>query len=775
MALVTTRPKLQQVYQLFPWLVLVGALGLTVFAWHLTSRQAETLAHEEFGDRARQLASSIVTRMAAYEQILHGTRGLFAASSDVERREWRDYVAAQHLDTNYPGVLGLAYAAFIPAAALATHEHSVRAEGFADYHVWPTGRRREYSAIVYIEPFTGRNLRAFGYDMYSQPIRHAAMDRARGSGQAALTGKVRLVQENGGHEQAGTLLYLPVYRRGAATATEAQRRSALRGWAYMPFRMDDLMHGLLPQGQLGLQVVLYDGTPDARQLLYSSLPAGAESGAHRPRFDETLEIPLYGRQWLLRVRSTPLFEQQVASDRPQLVATGGLAVSLLCFGFTWSLARTRRRALELAGQMTGELARSEQRYSSLVNLSKDGIFALDRRFRISYANPHMSTLFGYATAELLGRTCLDLISPQARPAAQNTLQRYARDGGGSCETEMLRSDGSTFTALVSAHAIVDENGQFDSMVSVVTDVSSLKKTERRLAMLTSLIEFSSDPFFVLDPGASFRLVFVNDAACRHFGKPRAELLQTHIWDWDPNFTLEQMQVLWQRLQQEKTLAFETETHVASGELVPVEVSINYLAFEGDDYAAGYFRDIRQRRAKEAQAHHLAHHDALTGLPNRSLLADRVKQALAQARRMETGVTLMFLDLDDFKPVNDTLGHDVGDRLLKDVAKRLQGCVRESDTVARLGGDEFVLLLPQTVQSTDAETVARKVVEEVARPYTVAGHPIEVTASLGIACYPLHAQNEQLLMKHADIAMYQSKRAGRNRYSFYSAPLGQPEP
>ncbi len=181
------------------------------------------------------------------------------------------------------------------------------------------------------------------------------------------------------------------------------------------------------------------------------------------------------------------------------------------------------------------------------------------------------------------------------------------------------------------------------------------------------------------------------------------------------------------------------------------------------------QDISERKATEERVQHLAHHDQLTDLPNRALLSDRLAQAVAQARRDRGTLALMFLDLDQFKPVNDTLGHDVGDLLLKEVALRLQACVpRESDTVSRLGGDEFVILLAQMDKAADAVVVAGKILAALQRPFAIGSHEIGISASLGIAVYPQHGEDVNRLLKNADTAMYHAKKAGRNCYRFFRA-------
>jgi diguanylate cyclase (GGDEF)-like protein/PAS domain S-box-containing protein len=177
-------------------------------------------------------------------------------------------------------------------------------------------------------------------------------------------------------------------------------------------------------------------------------------------------------------------------------------------------------------------------------------------------------------------------------------------------------------------------------------------------------------------------------------------------------------------------------------------------------------DITERKKHEEKIQQMAFHDSLTGLPNRKLFSDRLGIVLAQAKRNKKKVGIVMLDLDNFKDVNDTLGHDVGDILLKAVAERLSGTLRKSDTVARFGGDEFVLIFPDMEVIEEAIQVAQKIIDRFHKPFLIDTHQLVVTTSIGIAVYPNDGMDEKILMKNADIAMYQAKQAGRARYQLY---------
>jgi diguanylate cyclase (GGDEF)-like protein len=201
----------------------------------------------------------------------------------------------------------------------------------------------------------------------------------------------------------------------------------------------------------------------------------------------------------------------------------------------------------------------------------------------------------------------------------------------------------------------------------------------------------------------------------------------------------------------------------------VKIPLRYE--DGTIYAlCGISTDITERKDIEEHMQHMAQYDALTHLPNRALFNDRLHQAIAAAQRNKARLALMFIDLDKFKPVNDTYGHGVGDLLLKEVALRIQDCLRESDTAARIGGDEFVILLPAIETQQDASKVGEKILHALNQPFALAGHTLNISGSIGVAVYPEHGKDEKLLVKSADIAMYHAKKNGRNNVKMYERGL-----
>ncbi|MEI6036225.1 MAG: CHASE domain-containing protein, partial [Verrucomicrobiae bacterium] len=303
-----------------------------------------------------QVALKIQERLNAYALILRGGAGLFSAAGAVDRQAWRNYVETLRAQGSLPGVQGIGFSEVIRPDQLAGHIEGIRSEGFPDYSIRPPGERAVYTSIIYLEPFRDRNLRAFGYDMYSEPIRREAMDRARDSGEVALSRKVVLVQETSVDVQAGTLLYVPVYRNGAEANTPEQRTAALIGWVYSPYRMQDLMCGILGDWAGGdrLNLRIFDGrAASPERLLFES---NSKMPVWDSAFHQQREIDFGGTHWLLAFDpASSLVSYTVAWT----TLGGGFVLSGLLCGLMFSALNTQSRAVRIANELTIELSKSE--------------------------------------------------------------------------------------------------------------------------------------------------------------------------------------------------------------------------------------------------------------------------------------------------------------------------------------------------------------------------------------------------------------------------------
>jgi CHASE1-domain containing sensor protein len=333
------------------WIVLLASLLITFNAWYFARSETTKRAQARFDFRVKTIEMGIYERLQAYEFLLRGGSGLFATSDEVTREDWRTYVTKLQINQYYPGIQGVGFSKHILTSEKAAHIRQIRGEGFPQYTIKPDGERPEYTSIIFLEPFDWRNQRAFGYDMFSEPTRKEAMIRARDTGIAALSGKVTLVQETVKDIQAGFLIYLAVYRKGEPQETPEQRRKALMGYVYSPFRMNDFMKGILVEKDGYVRLQIFDGNkPLKESLLYRSdtaeEPHNYPEGRHFATNQSVLEYA--GHRWLLSFVSSKYFEEDIATGFTNFTLLLGITISLLLFGMVLSLTKSRNQAIALA-------------------------------------------------------------------------------------------------------------------------------------------------------------------------------------------------------------------------------------------------------------------------------------------------------------------------------------------------------------------------------------------------------------------------------------------
>lgn len=416
-------------------------LGLSVLGSVAVKSANERQATASFESRKLEVAKSLNERLATYTQVLRGGLGLFAASTAVDRDEWKNYVEALELNKRYPGIQGVGYAELIQPADMPAYLDSVRADGFPDFTVRPDGARELYSSITFLEPFDARNRQAFGYDMYSQVTRRTAMDRARDTGDVAISGKVTLVQEITTDVQAGFLIYLPFYGEGLAPSSISDRQALIKGFVYSPFRMGDLMQGVLGESLRDVDLRIFDGQvvgPEA--LMYALTPGKVAIEA-----DHSTKIPFEfgGHSWTLQVSSQPNFAVEHSIADPAVVLVACLIISVLVFGILMTFAMTRRRAQEIAKEKTRSL---EERTEELARSNQE----LER---FAYAASHdlrsplraISSLTGWLEDDLQpvltddSREHLALMKNRVgrMEALLNGLLQYSRIGRGDGDVQLL--------------------------------------------------------------------------------------------------------------------------------------------------------------------------------------------------------------------------------------------------------------------------------------------------------------------------------------------------
>jgi diguanylate cyclase (GGDEF)-like protein/PAS domain S-box-containing protein len=629
--------------KLLPLSVLVCGFVTTYLLQNTALNATHQIQQDKFAYQADEVKLRIQQRLSTYEQVLHGVQGLFNASKNVDREQFHQYVDSLRLLHHYPGIQGMGFALIVPPHKKTQHIEAMHKAGFPNYILRPEGERDLYAPTILLEPFDGRNMRAFGYDPYAEMISRAAMERARDSDESAMSGKIKLVQETEQNVQAGFLMFLPVYRHNAPHETLTERHANIIGWVHSSFRMDDMMLGILSEQVNKIDLEIWDGKSSALEaLLYDNDGIFSPTLTKPSLYNSIKNIQFGGHIWTIKVRSLPTFETNLDTGRVTLIRVSGSLVTVLLSLLVWLLASGRSRALNLA---------QELRIAAATFETQEGTMITDANTVILRVNNAFSEATGYSNEEAVGQ------SP-----------RMLKSG---------RHDAAFYTVMWES---IHRTGSW----------------------------------------------------------------QGEIWDKRKN-----------------------------GEIYPKWLTITAIKSSSGQvtHYVGTQTDITERKAAEDQIKILAFYDSLTLLPNRRLLRDRLKQALSSSARSGRKGALLFIDLDNFKTLNDTLGHDIGDLLLKQVAQRLESCVREVDTVSRLGGDEFVVILENLSKlvlesATQTEMIGEKILASLGQPYQLAAHECRSTSSIGIALISGNQQGVDELLKQADIAMYQAKKAGRNTLRFF---------
>ena len=419
------------------------------------------------------------------------------------------------------------------------------------------------------------------------------------------------------------------------------------------------------------------------------------------------------------------------------------------------------------------LIETEQRFRDLFDNAPVGYHELDVEGRYRRVNRTELNMLGYDETEMIGHPAWEFIEEQvsesaikAKIAGVAPLEPFERT--------FRRKDGSLMPVLIEDRLLYDSGGRPCGIRSALSDISARKRVEEALReseeRYRQLVELSPDAITVHSNGV---FVFVNSAAARLFGASRAEeLLGRRAIDF---VHAESQEVALERERRVHEDGFavpllEQKFVRLDGTPVEVEVAAMPLLYHDKPAVQVVIRDITERKQAEAQIRALAYHDTLTGLPNRLLFNDRLAMAMAQAQRQKCHLAVLFIDLDRFKVINDSLGHSFGDKLLQSVAARIQSCIREGDTLARLGGDEFTLLLPNLLETVDAAKVADKLLEALRSPFELDGRELFVTASMGVSLYPDDGADVEELVKNSDTAMYRAKEQGRDNYQLYTSTM-----
>ena len=767
----------------------VAALGIALALW-LAWQQAHTVAQvgtERFQQEARAFADALGQRIEGHTEVVNGLRGLFIANPRLTRAEFERAASDLDVGQRYAGVRNLSFTRWVPGAERAAYEARVRADtsinlrGYPDFAIHPPGDRAEYFVAEYLWPMVGNEM-VLGLDISAQPTNLAAMQYSRDSGRTVASAPFDMLQEV--NHRPGFVIRVPVFDYSTG-APEPRFVGAVAS----TIRVYDMVQALGSQGMLnGIALSMVD---------MGSTRRGATDTTQRPLLAQTMaalpgsgpfvrELLVHDRRWQLTFYPARSFLSPTEARLPVLVGVGGVLASLLLASTVGLLVRQRTLALVRAEASDDARRESEERFRAMFNQASVGVALIDSSSgRFLRINQRYADIVGYSVADMLTMTSQEITYPQDLDLDLNLLARLKAGEIPEyrIEKRYVHAQGQRVWVDLTASPMGTPGSMPLHHIAVVQDISSrklmeetLRSSEQRLRSVLQRL-----PVGVCLLHHDGRMSFRNEAFVQICGYTEQDVATAEAW-WplvypDPAYR-QRAQARWtSALRQARrgggtTPPAEYDIHCKDGKRRTVELS--GVVMDDDDYLLSMI-DLTQRKAAEEEINNLAYYDPLTRLPNRRLLMDRLQQALAASARHQRSGALLLIDLDNFKTLNETLGHDSGDNLLLQVSHRLRGCVHEDDTVARQGGDEFVVVLEDLGDNPEeaaarSEEAGQRILAALREPYTLDGAAHHSSLSMGVTIFSGMRETVDELLKRADLALYQAKDAGRDTLRFYDPQM-----
>ncbi len=705
----------------------------------------------EFDQQAVELNVALEKSILTHLNVLRSLGSFYSASTTVEREEFRIFVA--HALDNFQGIQALEWSPIILSSDRDAFEKSLKREGYLNFQITErdtdnkqivrAGNRPEYVPVSFVEPYKG-NESALGYDLYSNEIRREAINRARDTGEITTTARITLIQEQG--NQYGVIAVMPLYHKGLPHQTLDERRHNILGYVIAVFRGGDIVTAALRDlNREKLSYRLIDtGAPMGEQLIFSSEQKELkplvlqENGLFGRHFSlmSSLAIPVGGRQWRFEVAPTQDYFAHHRSDNAWLILLAGLIVTSMVGAFAMVSSGRESILRRLVEERTAALAQSEERFRSTFERAPVGVVNASLDGHFLEVNQGFCDLLGYSRDELLSMTFKQVTHPDYQQPDANIVNRALAGeiSEFNVEKKYVRKNGDVVWGNLSVKLIRNADGSPEYFVAVVENIDRRKQAEAQIAeslsLLYATLDSSNDAILVVDLHNTWVLHNQRFIDLWHFTD---EIIAAKDDSAALSYVLNQLN---------DADAFLNKVHELYA--TPEVSSYDTLKFKNGKIIERYsipqrvdgkvvgrvwsFRDITALKEYEKQLEHFAHYDALTGLPNRVLLADRLRQAMAQAQRRGQKLAVVFLDLDGFKAINDSHGHDVGDQLLMTLAIRMKQTLREGDTLARLGGDEFVAVLLDLADIEASVPMITRLLTAAAQPVHAGDLILQVSAS-----------------------------------------------
>ena len=561
------------------------------------------------------------------------------------------------------------------------------------------------------------------------------------------------------------MLFFPILQRDDA---EQSYRSATsgNGVAFITLQVPELVNEYLareyPELSRHIRLRIKSQAASGELLLYDSKPNLEEGTSSWIRIQRTKQ--LFGRQWRYELTALPDYYESVSASEFGHIDAFGVAISVMLALVTYLLNRSHirtNRALQQVRVTNRHLLQKESLLRAIYDSTSMAVLLIGVTGRIVYANQKAAMLFGCTHGELMHLDYFSLLSEEDKEKAIENSQRLLERGTSFFITERRFNckdkDSGEFWGQVTANLFQNVDGEAAGIVIVIEDISARRQSDAAMRLASTVFDASPGGIMVTDQDC--RIIRVNRAFSAMTGYTEHEVvgLTPAVLASGKHYELF-FQQMWLEISERGRWEGEIMNRHQDGHILPEYLSICRVCDDKGQVVnyVGMLIDISERLKAQKRIQYLAHHDYLTGLPNRALLVERAEQALTLAKRYQRQLAIIFMDLDQFKPINDNYGHNVGDKVLCMVAKRLQSLVRRSDTVCRQGGDEFVILIPECHSLAGVTEVAEKLNAALVEPYLMDDVVLQLGVSIGIAVYPENGDTIDALIRYADEAMYLAK-------------------
>ena len=772
---------------LWHWLpaLVVCVLGLLASygLWSYQQRLTQDLAHERFQTKTQGVAVALQQHVDLLVDLLSGLRNLLSVQPQLSRRDFEWAVGQLDVTRTHPSVQHIDFVRLVPAQERAGFEELALGQPHlsgrlpAGFKVHPAQTLQEYFVVDYSWPVAGNEDR-LGLELHSQPVALEAFSRARRTGQ--LTASAPFAQ----YQEAGMTLSLPVFDHTREGGMEQGFLGTLDLMVNVPRLVKILQTGSDMAG-LSMQLVDMGLTAASAPVTQRALAASGDAPWSAVE-GRSIDVPVGGRRWQMRFMPQPELLSEVERSRPMTVLGTGLLVTALLAALVALLLQRWLQAQRHADLALARQRRSERRFQAVFNQAAVGIVQLDSASgMVVRANQHFCDLLGYEEPELKQMRFADYTVVEDIQQSWDAFSdlRNQQAGERRLEKRYRRKDGTLVWVDLSATLMTTLGDEPPSHLVVVQDISARKRVELALASSEERYRdiFNHMPVGVaqVDEG---HILFVNDRWVQICGYGMSDTTEAQDW-WrrvvpDEHARLE-AQAAWHAAREAAELEVDgairpVEFLITSKSGVRREVELSGMALGTGHIVV--LVDESQRKQAEQEIAYLAHTDVLTGLANRRVLQERLHLSLLQAARTGLCGAVLMLGVDRFKTINETYGHEMGDRLLALMARRLSSRVPAGSTVARHGGDVFVVVLADLAPgaqdaAAQVEAAACKLLEAVGEPYKIGqSQPLRASLSVGVALYGREGESVDELLKRSDMAMYAAKAAGRGALRFFDPTM-----